>query len=417
MHGGDVYRNQITLDFSVNVNPMGMPKQVREALSAGCDLAEVYPDPRCEALREALGKHFSWDPEKILCGNGASELIQAICRWRKPKTALLLAPGFSGYQKALRAEGCQWDSFFLKEEEGFGLSEESFQELKQTIREKKPELFFLANPSNPVGWLMPREWMAELAKVCETTGTILVIDECFMELVEDPKAYSMTEIASDHSKQQMEEMVSDYSETKAIAGDPKLMILRAFTKSFAMPGIRLGYLLCGSEIPVEALEEQLSEWNVSLPAQMAGAAALSMLDGLAEDGNEEAGEENWLAESRRVIAEERSYLEAELKELGAYVYPSKVNYLLFRWEEDAPKHDLTQKDLPWGDASKRDLPQKNLAWGEVPKKATLYDALLAEGVLIRDCRDYDGLGAGYYRVAVKRHDENVRLIELMKKQK
>ena len=184
-----------------------------------------------------------------------------------------------------------------------------------------------------------------------------------------------------------------------------------------MPGIRLGYLLCGSEIPVEALEEQLSEWNVSLPAQLAGVSALSILDGLAADGNEEAGEENWLAESRRVIAEERGYLETELKELGAYVYPSAVNYLLFRWEEDAPKHDLAKKNLAWVDASKRDLSQKNLAWGEVPKKATLYDALLAEGVLIRDCRDYDGLGAGYYRVAVKRHDENIRLIELMKKLK
>lgn len=389
MHGGDVYRNRISLDFSVNVNPMGMPEQVREALAEGCNLAEAYPDPKCEALREALGKHFSWDPERILCGNGASELIQAICRWRKPKTALLLAPGFSGYQKALRAEGCQWDSFFLKEEEGFGLSEASFQELKQTIREKKPELIFLANPSNPVGWVMPREWMAELAKVCEATGTILAIDECFMELVEDPKAYSMTEIASGHSKSQlMKEMVSDCSETRAIVGYPKLMILRAFTKSFAMPGIRLGYLLCGSEIPVEALEEQLSEWNVSLPAQLAGIAALSMSD--------------WLAESRRVIAEERSYLETELRKLGAYVYPSAVNYLLFRWEKDAPMHDLSQKNLARRDAS---------------KKATLYDALLAEGVLIRDCRDYDGLGAGYYRVAVKRHDENIRLIELMKKQK
>lgn len=344
MHGGDIYRNQVTLDFSVNVNPLGMPERVKLALLQGVSDAGNYPDPVCEDLRREIALHFGLAPENVLCGNGASELILALCRWKRPKKALLLAPGFSGYQKALHVTACTIWHFMLQEEESFGLTRDRFTRLCDEIREKKPDLFFLANPSNPAGCLLEKEWLLELAQCCGQTGTVLVLDECFLELTPKPEDFSMSD------------MLRKY---------PHLLILRAFTKSFAIPGIRLGYLLCGDKRTAEAIAGQLPEWNVSVPAQLAGRAALK--------------EKEYLQKSREVIAGERAFLEAELKKLGARVYSSRANFILF-WRG-----------------------------GE-----NLYERFLERGILIRDCRDYEGLSAGYYRIAVRTHEENIRLLEVMR---
>lgn len=340
MHGGDVYRNHVELDFSVNVNPLGVPREVMKAMERSLSQITAYPDPACEKLREKIGEHFECDKGRILCGNGASELLLAICRWRAPKKAFLLAPGFSGYERALRSIGCSLEYFDLDKEQQFSLSSEAPAFL-ESIRRTKPELLFLANPANPAGTLAGKETLREIARVCQEMGTAFVLDECFMELTNRPEEHSMT---------------------GEIQKFPNLMILRAFTKSFALPGIRLGYLLCGESIPAEELTGQLPEWNVSLPAQSAGLAALD--------------QEKYLAMSRDLIKRERSYLASKLEELGAEVFPSEANFLLFYCKDEG-----------------------------------LYKELLRQGILIRDCRDYRGLGPGYFRVAVRGHEENEILIQ------
>ena len=343
MHGGDIYRHQVRHDFSVNVNPMEMPPSVYRALLDGVLKVGAYPDPMCEKLREKLAEHFTVSAEHILCGNGASELLMAICRWKMPQTALLLAPGFSGYPRALEAVGCKIEHFYLREEDGFALTNARMEALCEEISEKHPDILFLANPSNPTGQLVSKEQMILLATVCKNAGTILVLDECFMELTASPEKHSMVD---------------------ALRDDPNLLILRAFTKSFSIPGARLGYLLCSDEEIAKEITRQLPEWNVSIPAQQAGIAAL--------------GDMEWLRESREVIARERTFLAEGLAAYGAKVYPSDANFLLFQW-----------------------------------KKGNLYQDLLKQGILIRDCSDYEGLGEGYYRIAVKSHDENEQLIALL----
>ena len=123
VHGGDVYRNQVELDFSVNINPFGMPDGVKKALGDAIFLCTQYPDEKVSKLSEAMAKKLDVPQECILFGNGASELFVAIIHARKPKTVLVLAPSFSGYEHSAACEDCQVCYYYLKKEDNFELTE------------------------------------------------------------------------------------------------------------------------------------------------------------------------------------------------------------------------------------------------------------------------------------------------------
>lgn len=155
MHGGDIYRNRIKMDFSVNTNAKGIPSPVMEAMIDGVCNAEQYPDIRCEELKRKIGVHFGVDSSTIVCGNGASELLMAICRWRKAGRALLTAPGFSGYEKMLKVVGSEICFHELEERKSFVPDGSLFE----TIRSLCPGIVFFANPSNPTGVLMGKNML------------------------------------------------------------------------------------------------------------------------------------------------------------------------------------------------------------------------------------------------------------------
>ena len=182
MHGGDIYRQQVTYDFSVNINPIGLPDAVRQVMENSGDLAMQYPDLQCQKLRIKLADCLGIRPEQILCGNGASELILAVCHMLRPKKALLSAPCFSGYETALQAVGTEVIRVPLSEADGFAFTEEYGRKLETRIKEEKPELLFLTTPNNPTGKLTEPAYIRRLLTVCEKTDTYLVLDECFMEL-------------------------------------------------------------------------------------------------------------------------------------------------------------------------------------------------------------------------------------------
>ncbi|MBP5281678.1 MAG: aminotransferase class I/II-fold pyridoxal phosphate-dependent enzyme [Lachnospiraceae bacterium] len=244
----------------------------------------------------------------------------------------------------MEAEKREISHFYLRKDEGFALTKERAEQLCEKIRKFAPDLFFLTNPSNPVGRLTEPEITMMLAKTCEETGTTMVVDECFIELTQEPEEYTMTKHLSELTN---------------------VIVLRAFTKSFAIPGIRLGYLLCGDEKIAKKILLQLPEWNVSLVAQRAGIVAME------QDGHLEA--------SRIFIRSQRGFLEKGLQNLGAKVFPSDANFLLFQWKDD-----------------------------------TLYSKLLGQGILIRECSDFQGLGPDYYRIAVKNRMENEELLRRLR---
>lgn len=345
IHGGDVYSarqkmKQEPLDFSANINPMGMPPGAVRAAADALQQCTQYPDPLCRELRAALAAYEGIPAEQIVCGNGAADLIFRIVAATHPQRALLLEPTFAEYEQALRSMDCSIAYFPLQESEGFVLPEAFLQQLTPEIN-----LLFLCNPNNPTGRTVSPALLQEIWKRCEEAGILLVVDECFNEFLEHPEQNTLKGVLK----------------TGANA-----VILKAFTKSFAMPGLRLGYGLCGNRDLAERIFSCGQPWGVSIPAQAAGVAALQ--------------EQGYLERMRRLIQTERRWLSENLARLGLCVFPSEANYILFRTETEIPLRERMEQ----------------------------------RGVLIRACGNYRGLDNRYYRIAVRGHGENERLIAALK---
>ena len=332
IHGGDVYSarqkmKQEPLDFSANINPMGMPPGAVRAAADALQQCTQYPDPLCRELRAALAAYEGIPAEQIVCGNGAADLIFRIVAATHPRRALLLEPTFAEYEQALRAMDCSIAYFPLQESEGFVLPEAFLQQLTPEIN-----LLFLCNPNNPTGRTVSPALLQEIWKRCEEAGILLVVDECFNEFLEHPEQNTLKGVLKTGANS---------------------VILKAFTKSFAMPGLRLGYGLCGNGDLAERIFSCGQPWGVSIPAQAAGVAALQ--------------EQGYLERMRRLIQTERRWLSENLARLGLCVFPSEANYILEQ-----------------------------------------------HSVLIRACGNYRGLDDRYYRIAVRGHGENERLIAALK---
>ena len=272
-HGGDIYTKKCRVDFSVNVNPLGAPESVKEAVRKSAESVEQYPDALCRDLTRALSEKEQLPEENILFANGAAELIFALTQALRPKKALIAAPGFAEYEAALSAAGCFIRMYPLQKEKGFLLQDDFCDDLTDDL-----DLVFLCNPNNPTGLTIPQELLLKILDNCRERNIDQVMDQSFLEFLPEPE------------KVTMQGKLEEY---------PNLLILRAFTKIYAMPGLRLGYLLCSDEDLLDRISRSMQSWNVSTPAQMAGLAAL----------NEDA----YVKEARELIGKERAWMKAELE--------------------------------------------------------------------------------------------------------
>lgn len=340
-HGGDIYAAPgEVLDFSANQNPLGMPSTVREAARAAVDNAQRYPDSLCRTLRTAIGVRDGVSPEQVFCGNGAADVVFRLCAALHPRRALVTAPTFSEYEQALHAVGCEVYHHTLHAQEHFDVTSRVLQDLTQEV-----DLAFFCTPNNPTGRPI-NPWVLEAILVhCRDYGIRLVVDECFLHLSDGGGA----------------------GLAGRLAAFPNLILLRAFTKCYAMPGLRLGYSLSADEKLWERLYAVGQPWSVSAVAQAAGEAACQCPD--------------WAEQAMKtVIRPQRARLTEELRALGADVWESTANYLLFR----------------------------------VPGMIHLKESMLARGILIRSCANYHGLGPDFYRIAVRLPDENRVLLQKLR---
>lgn len=336
-HGGDIYGGEVELDFSANTNPFGTPQGILDAVRSALPEMHRYPDPYCRKLMQAISDFEGVLKEYILCGNGAADLIYAYCEAVRPKLAVELAPTFSEYALGLKRVGCQVERYYLKPENDFIL-DDGFLTF---LAEKKPDAVFLCNPNNPTGKAIAPSLLEKILTFCTSNGIRLFVDECFLDLSD-----------------------SGESMKAFLAQNPNLFILKAFTKSYGMAGIRLGYCLCSDSRLLERMSKAVQPWNVSSLAQAAGIAALQ--------------EQEFLHRTRELITVERQWLKHELESLGFWVCPSSANYLLYKGS------------------------------------AGLHAKLKEKKIAIRNCDNYYGLGQGWYRIAVRLHEENERLIQAMK---
>ena len=339
-HGGDILTAQAAyggevLDFSANLNPLGMPAPVAEAVRLAADQSACYPDPLCRDLRRAIAAHDGVGEEQVVCSNGAADLIFRLVFALKPKKALVTAPAFSEYEEALTCVGCEVARYALDQNKNFDLDAGFLDAIGRDV-----DLVFLCTPNNPTGRLIDEALLEKVVKRCGAVGAVLVVDECFLPLAAGGPGLAPW-----------------------LANHPHLVLLRAFTKSYAMAGLRLGYCLTANEGLREQLGKFAQPWSVSTPAQAAGVAALTCCP-------------HWPAEGRRFVEEARPGLAAGLTAAGCTVIPGQANYLLFR----------------------------------LPGVANLKERLLERGVLIRSCANYYGLGPDWYRVCVRGEEENRRLL-------
>ena len=338
IHGGDVYTYKDCNDFSANCNPLGTPESVKEAIRNSLNHISNYPQVGCTRLISAIADYEKVDENYIICGNGAADLIFNLCRAKKPQKALLLAPSFAEYEQALMSVDCQISRFYLREEDDFYVGEKYIQAL-----EDKPDMIFLCNPNNPTGILTDRQFLLEILEKCRQLGTFVAVDECFLDFVKSPGQYTLKEKLREYDN---------------------LFILKAFTKRYAMAGVRLGYGMCSDKGLLEKMEQMTQPWNVSTMAQEAGIAALK--------------ENSYVEKGRKIIFEEAEWLKNQMTRLGLKIFPSQANYIFFKGPGD------------------------------------LFDSCIRKGILIRDCSNYPGLTRGFFRVAVKQHEDNRKLILALK---
>ena len=107
IHGGDIYKYENVTDFSANINPMGIPESVREAVVNSLEMCENYPQMFCDDLREKIGRRYGVDSSFIICGNGASDVLYRYVFAIKPKNAVVAAPCFAEYEAALECVGAK----------------------------------------------------------------------------------------------------------------------------------------------------------------------------------------------------------------------------------------------------------------------------------------------------------------------
>ena len=342
VHGGDWagYRAEFgcdALDFSANVSPLGLPAGVAAAITNALPTADRYPDPLCRELRAALAGAEGVPADWILCGNGAADLIFRLALAVRPRRALLPAPTFAEYEAALQTVGCAVQRVFLREENEFAVTEEFIDAVTP-----ETDVVFLCQPNNPTGQVTPPALVERLVRRCAECSAVLVVDECFLDFLPDRDALTAKQLLRDA---------------------PQLIILKAFTKLYAMAGVRLGYALCGDAALLEKMRGAGQPWAVSSLAQAAGLAALQ--------------ETAYAGAVRALIAEQRPRMAAGLRALGLRVMDGQANYLLFRATPD---------------------------FGE---------KLRRRGAVVRSCANYPGLDAAWYRTAVRTAEENTRLLQIM----
>ena len=336
-HGGDVYGAEVALDFSSNVNPLGTPPSVVKAIQNAVCLVRQYPDPYCRSLTAAISAYEGLPESYILCGNGAAELIYCYCQALQAKHASELAPTFSEYSAASAHFGAAVSRYALQEEDHFSVDDG----LLPFLQTQKPDVLFLCTPNNPTGQTISRTLLERVLALCAGQGTHMLLDECFLDFTDAKSA---------------KDLLAQY---------PNLLILKAFTKNYALAGVRVGYCLTSDAELLTKMAACAQPWNVSILAQAAGTASLL--------------ETNWVQNAKALVSIERAFLAENLSSLGFSVCPSEANYLLFR--------------APVG----------------------LDQRLLREKIAIRNCGNYAGLCPGWFRIAVKQHDENEMLLAAMRR--
>lgn len=351
-HGGDIYQYNNILDFSANINPLGAPESVRRAITGA--IAEIghYPEMYSDSLRQAIGEHYHIDSHRVICGNGAADVIYRYVYAVRPKKILVTAPCFAEYESAVRSLWMAGSPSTIENKDIpevilYALNHLDFTikaDILNAIDRERPQVVFLCNPNNPTGILIPQPLLQEIIMLCAKKHIRLFLDECFLDFTGMEMQLSMM---------------------KMLHQFKGLFILKAFTKMYAMAGVRLGFGMTADTALIERMYQAGPPWHVSVLASAAGKAALK--------------ERDFIMQTVKMVEKEKQYLYQQLEALQIPYWKGSANYILLKAAPD------------------------------------LKERLIDEGILIRDCSNYRHLSEGYFRIAVKGHEDNEQLIAALRK--
>lgn len=356
IHGGDVYGSarelgrvpDEILDFSASINPLGPAPAVLRMLTRAETLLRHYPDPQCWDLRQVLAAYWRRSPEAFFIGNGSTEVIHLLPAALHIRHLLVVGPTFSEYAAAMARAGGRISTVMAAREDHYriGLAQvlDALRKLRGgDARVRSLDAVLLCNPNSPTGVAWDAGTVRSLAREAARLGLWCVVDETF----------------------------ADYCESLSILGKalpPRTIVLRSFTKFYALPGLRVGYAVSSPAVSKQ-LSAQQPPWSVNMLAQRAAMVALQ--------------DDRHRRHSLQFMDRERSRLQRGLERLpGLRVFPSQANFILL------------------------ELPAGQRATGVVT-------ALRQQGLLLRDCSQVPGLNDRSLRVAVRSRSENDRLLKAL----
>lgn len=350
VHGGNVYRARDEygisigeiLDYSANINPLGVPESLQKAIMNNMNLLTRYPDPDYTGAKRSLAEFNHVNESNIIMGNGATEIIFLIMEVLKPKKVLIPCPSFSEYEQAALFADCEVEHYRIKEEEDYILdSRDLMESLTEDI-----EMLVLCNPNNPTSQIIERKPMKDILDFCREKGITVVIDEAFIDFVDEEFNISMVDELSVY---------------------PNLFIIKALTKIFAIPGLRLGYGI-GSERLIKRLELKKQPWTLNNMASLAAEI-------LPKD-------RKYIEETKKWIKAERLRFFSKLSSInGIKVYEPFCNFILIKLLDDR----LTSYNL--------------------------CEKMAQKGILVRNAANFIFLDEKYIRIAIKDQRSNDIFLE------
>lgn len=291
------------IDFSANINPLGLCPVVLEAMSQSLNQIVHYPDITYYDLKQSIANYENIKEDQIVLGNGAAEVIFNVVRALQPKKALLFAPTFSEYEDALKSVECDVVHYMLKED--FNLDTGFIDAINEEI-----DVLFICNPNNPTGVLTPKELILKILKKATQTKTKVVVDESFMDFVE---------------------MKEDYSLITDVYNFEPLIVVKSLTKFFAFPGIRVGYGILNDSSLIKQINKISVPWSINTVANIGAQVALT--------------QKEYREKTLAYVKEENEFLYTALKKFEELtVYRGAVNFLFFKCEVDIDLKQALLKD-------------------------------------------------------------------------
>lgn len=353
-HGSDLekieaamgIKKEEIISFSANVNPLGLSDELKTFLAGRLDVITSYPDREYTKLRRAIGNYIHCNPEHIIVGNGATELISLFLGALNPKKVLLIGPTYSEYEREISLCGGTVDYYFTKEKQNFQFDMADFF----AGTGQGYDLVILCNPNNPTSTTLTKKELSLLLSELDRQGCCLMVDETYVEFVEDVASVSAVSLVSDFDN---------------------LMVLRGISKFFAAPGLRLGYGITGSSHILSLIKEHKNPWTINSLAELAGCFLFQ--------------DQVFMKATRELMEKERAFVLRELSSIdGLTVFPATCNFVLVKIEKEGKDADM------------------------------LFEYCIKKKMMIRNCSSFPTLSNQFFRICFMNHEDNLALIKAIK---